>query len=431
MTRTVHLHVGAPKSGTTYVQRILDGNRERLADAGVLVVGRRHVDRVQAALQVREDHRWQELPEGRRDMWGRLVEQIRAWEGDRAVLSYELFSAATAEQAEKALADLGGLDVHVVITARDLARSVPSAWQERLKFGLTTPLEQWTPPPAESPRAEWGWRTTDPSSVAERWGATLPADHVHVVTVPRGGADESELWRRFAEACGLTGLPLDLTLPRANASLGVVEAELLRRVNAHVHAPIVGSREQARWLRDTLAHEVLAPLGGEPLGITDEQYAEAQARAEQAIAAVGSRGYAVHGDLDDLRATRPEGRLPGQVPAEEVLESAARTIAQLLQLLRERTLEGRAERTQEVAPATAGGLARRVAQKVARPYVARRDARIAERLAALEEQVMRERELHLRVAALQDLVAELLLPVEARDASVDFNDLVDYRQGAL
>ncbi|THJ05295.1 hypothetical protein E7Z54_07340, partial [Nocardioides sp.] len=241
MTRTLYLHVGAPKSGTTYVQRILDGNRRRLKDAGVLVVGRHQADRVQAALQVREDPRWSKLPENRKDMWGRLVAEIRAWNGPTAILSYELFSAASAEQAERALADLAGIDVHVVITSRDLARSVPSAWQERLKFGLTVPLEAWEPPPPHARRSEWGWRTTDPAEVADRWGRTLPADHVHLVTVPRSAADPSELWRRFAGACGVGEVAIDVQVPRVNESLGAVGAELLRRVNHHLRPPLAAA----------------------------------------------------------------------------------------------------------------------------------------------------------------------------------------------
>ena len=194
MTERVYLHVGAPKSGTTYLQQVLEANRAVLASAGVLVVGEKRIDRIHAAMAVREDPRLESLPERAGTAWQRLVAQVRGWRGDVAVLSYELFAGASAEQVAAALADLDGIEVHVVITARDLGRSVPSAWQERLKFALTTPLERWRPrPESAGARAEWGWRTMDPAGVAARWGATLSPERVHVVTVPRATGDDHEL----------------------------------------------------------------------------------------------------------------------------------------------------------------------------------------------------------------------------------------------
>ena len=35
MTRVVHLHIGAPKTGTTYIQTRLGRNTKTLADNGV------------------------------------------------------------------------------------------------------------------------------------------------------------------------------------------------------------------------------------------------------------------------------------------------------------------------------------------------------------------------------------------------------------
>lgn len=431
MTRTVYLHVGSPKSGTTYLQRILDGNRRKLADAGVLVVGRNQGSRVQAALQVRQDPRWEKLPADRQDQWGRLVREIRDWQGDTAILSYELFSAASAEQAAAAIADLEGLDVHVVITSRDLARSVPSAWQERLKFGLTTPLEEWQPPKAEAPRSEWGWRTTDPTSVAERWGAGLAADRVHVVTVPRSAGDPTELWRRFAEACGIDGIDVDLALPRVNESLGAVGAELLRRVNSRLGAPLDTSRERARWLRDTLAHRVIAQRDDEPLGMTDRQFAEATERAEAAIAALAASGHVIHGDLEDLRATRPTGRLSGDVADAEVLEAALDALLALLLAWRSDATASPRRAGTPAAEAPAGGRLRRIATRVTSPVVDRADDRLRERIEELEAEVAAGRALHQRVAMLQDVVTELLLPADVQDGTVTVAALRKYRAESL
>ena len=87
MTERVYLHVGAPKSGTTYLQRVLDANQATLEAAGTLLVGERHLDRVHAAMAVREDPRLADLPESARTAWTRLVRQIDAWRGPAAVLS--------------------------------------------------------------------------------------------------------------------------------------------------------------------------------------------------------------------------------------------------------------------------------------------------------------------------------------------------------
>ncbi len=438
MTQRLFLHVGAPKSGTTYLQGVLEANRRALADAGVLVVGDRHLDRIHAAMVVRDDPRLEDLGEPARSAWSRLVAQVRAWDGEVAVLSYELFAGASEEQVRRALADLDGLEVHVVITARDLAASVPSAWQERLKFALTTPLEQWRPrPESAGERAEWGWRTMDPAGVAARWGAGLPPERVHVVTVPRAGGDRAELWRRFADACGLPLTGLDLRGDRANSSLGVVGAELLRRVNAVVGDRIRGNRQQALWLRDTLAHGILAGLGSERIGITDEQHEEARARAEEAIERVRAAGYAVHGDLDDVRAERPEGRTPGEAGDDELLEAATETIVQLLQLLRERTRERDAARAPgaaeagEPTPRSVRAIGKGVVRRITAGRVETRAEEMRARIAALETEVAQARALHLRVGELGDVVCELLLPAHQQEQRLTGRALRAYRNESL
>lgn len=432
MTQRVYLHVGAPKSGTTYIQGVLEHNRGRLADAGVLVVGERHLDRIHAAMVVREDPRLDSLPERASTAWDRLVAQIHHWRGSTAVLSYELFAGASAEQVRRVLADLHGLETHVVITARDLGRSVPSAWQERLKFALVTPLEKWRPrPESAGVRAEWGWRTMDPAGVAARWGADLPPGRVHIVTMPRELGDGQELWRRFAAACGLERLDLQLGFDRSNESLGLVEAELLRRVNERMREPITGNREQALWIRDTLAHGILADLGREPIGLTDGQYADATKRARAAIKAIAGAGYDVRGDLADLEASRPEARTPGEATDAELLDSAVETIVRLLLLVRERTRELQASGTAPEEGSRIAAFGKGVVRRVTAPRVDRRNEDLRARVAELEARVAEGRRLHLRVAELSDVVTELLLPPRSSDSRVTAKALAEYRRRSL
>ncbi|HEY3013734.1 MAG TPA: DUF6752 domain-containing protein [Nocardioides sp.] len=432
MTQRVYLHVGAPKSGTTYLQQILRTNRDRLEAAGVLVAGESHVELVHAAMVVRDDARLERLPARARGSWSRVVDQVRGWSGDSAVVSYELFAGASADQVRAALADLDGLEIHVVITARDFGRSVASAWQERLKFALTTPLEKWVPRPETAVRSEWGWRTMDPSGVAARWGADLAPERVHVVTAPRE-ASSTELWHRFAEACGLSEVVVEFPDYRANTSLGVAAAELLRRVNEYADAPLDTNREQARWLRDLLAHDILAPLDDEPIGITESQYADATKRAEACRDAVTKAGYAVHGDLADLIPASSEARTPAQVEDSELVDVAVRALLRLVLRVREDTNAQRAAAA-PAAPQPPSSL-RAKGKNIVSGTLGRRvlaeNQRLQRRLDAVEAQLAESRALQSRLAMVTDLVTELLVPPRTRNDATIERALRSYRQETL
>ena len=435
MTKVVYLHVGGPKSGTTYVQQVLKHNSPALARAGVLVVGPR-LELIHAAMVVRDDRRLDDLPAPARDSWDRVVSQVREWHGAAAIVSYELFANASAEQVRAALAALEGVEVHVVITARDLGKAIASSWQEQLKFGLTKTLETWTPPQESATESEWGWRTMQPANVAARWGADLPAAQVHVVTVPRGSADNAELWHRFAEACGLGRIEdLDLAVERANESLGVVEAELLRRVNRSLEGRIPGGRQKSVWMRDLLAHTILAPIGREPIGLTADHAEQAATEADRAIAAIIESGYVVHGDLEDLRPSPVDARLPGEVSDAEVAESAGLAIADLLVWSREAGADARTPATDagqtEKGRTVAKVAVRSTLARLASPYRDRRVAQLEKRICELEAQVEASRALHLRVATLTDVVTQLLLPAAHQDEEITMSALRDYRDRSL
>ena len=97
MARRVFLHLGLPKTGTSYLQTILWAHRAELRAAGLLVPGRERRDHLWASLVVRDDakvgNRNPEAP----GAWAVLTTQALEWEGD-VVISHEFFCAATAEQ---------------------------------------------------------------------------------------------------------------------------------------------------------------------------------------------------------------------------------------------------------------------------------------------------------------------------------------------
>jgi hypothetical protein len=224
MPKRVYLHIGLPKTGTTAVQEMLWLNRDALTAAGVCYPGYLHTAHFLAAIDLQPQRYgdWLEpLSEG---AWDRLAEHARSWPGT-SVISCELLASATPEQVERALASLDFAEVHVVCTARDLARQIPSVWQENVKTGQTTTLPDLcaalrTGEPAEMSGLFWDYQ--DLTRILRTWAGSLPPERVHVVTVPHDG---SGVWTRFASV-----LELDVSgLERAggeNSSLGATEVEL-------------------------------------------------------------------------------------------------------------------------------------------------------------------------------------------------------------
>ena len=223
-----------------------------------------------------------------------------------------------------------------------------------------------------------------------------------------------------------------LDVERVNQSLGVVAAELLRRVNEKVRDPITGNREQARWLRDTLAHGVLADLDREPIGLTDEQFDEASRRAEQAGGRIEAAGYDVRGDLADLAASVPTPGCPARPPTPSCSTRRWRRSCGCSSW----SANGPASGTRPQAGAVEEGsrlssFGKGVVRRVTAQHVDRRHDQLRARIAELELEVASARALHLRVAELTDVVTELLLPPGQSSKAVTGRALKKYRKGAL
>src|SRR4051812_29898696 len=223
-----YVHIGAPKSGTTYLQMALWNNRETLRGNGVLYPGETFASHAHAVLDLTRQRFFGHEDPAIPGAWDRMVEQIRAWNGT-AIISQELLSPARPDVIERALTSLAFSEVHLVYTARDLARQVPAAWQENVKNRYDQDFEEFVTSlraPAEEMHtlAVGFWRMQDAADVLARWGGELPPEHVHLITIPSGSVPRDVLWSRF---CAVTGLDPDaygLPGDAANVSLGVSEA---------------------------------------------------------------------------------------------------------------------------------------------------------------------------------------------------------------
>jgi hypothetical protein len=374
VARTVFFHVGLPKTGTTYLQTLLWNNEEELRRQGVLLPGRSVREHLWASGVVREDPRLDRRGPDAAGAWDRLVEDIVAWPGT-AIVSHEFFAAASAEQAARAMERLGAAEAHVVVTARDTVSLVTARWQEFVKNGSTVPIDDYPVQEETAPEQEWDWGTLDLGDVLARWGDTLPPERVHVLTLPKPGMARDELWVRFARLVGIDPTACDTSGTVQNESLGVVEVELLRRVNADLE-DFTAALDRGNWIRGYLAQGKLVPRGGEKFWPAPERVEQLRARGERSVDFVVKQGYDVIGDVEDLRtpARLEERRHPDSVTDTELVTAASATIAAMLSDVRRLTRERRGAR-EEAAQARAAfasrspvSLTRRAAGRVRRMW---------------------------------------------------------------
>ncbi len=342
MAERVFLHIGAPKAGTTFLQSILWKNRERLAAEGLLVPGKRRFDFNLAARSVTT-----KIPEtgsGKRRppaiaAWEAIVDETLQWQGD-VVISNEWFAPASHEQAERAISHWGRDQVHIVFTARAFVYQVPAAWQEKLKLGEAQSLADFTAS-LDSEDRRWSWITLDPADVLGRWAPGLPAEHVHIVTVPPRGSERELLWKRFAHLLGIDASACDISAAHVNESMSAESARLLQLVGPLLRQEIDADnahwKEQYRWIRQYVAHELLVPRGGSRIALPAATVAALRERSRRCVDALAEAGYDVVGDLGELLIDEQGdgSRNPEDVSDSELLGLAVPLLATMVGRVRE------------------------------------------------------------------------------------------------
>ncbi|MFZ0323489.1 MAG: hypothetical protein WAN48_05070 [Actinomycetes bacterium] len=308
MTPVVHLHIGEPKTGTTFIQALLFHNQAALRANGVLVAGNK-LDQIRGG----HDVLGRAKTAGTHDTsgaWQRLAAEIQAFDGPHAVISMEMLTRARPPQVRRAVEAFGpDADVRVVITARDVGSVAPARWQESVQFRRSWTFQDYldgvfSESPKQSPSGRHFWDLHNTPLTVEKWGAVVGLDHVTVVTVPPPSAPRDLLWQRFGEAVGIA---VDAYEPAAavNASLGAASAELMRRVNQSLAEQDLRDADYAKICRSFLAKSVLPPLKGseDRIGLPAEYVDAATKASDHLVAALRESGVRVVGDLDELASS--------------------------------------------------------------------------------------------------------------------------------
>ena len=329
MASQVFLHIGLPKTGTTYLQSVLWDAKAALARDGYLLPGRGHREHLWAALELQGRPNLERRHPTAPGTLARLVKAVNRHQGP-AILTHEFMCGAGRDQARRLVESLAPAEVHIVVTARDTLGMLTAGWAEYVKNGGTKPLAEMRGNRLGG-QGEFGWRTWDLGGVLRRWGRQVPAEQVHVLPMPGPGAPRDQHWRNFAGVLGLDPDRYDAPEEPRNPALGVVQIELLRRVNPHLTAfrrPV----DRGTWIRGYLAEGHLVRQDGERLGADEVQVAECRERAERAVGMILRRGYRVVGDVESLLvpADLPPRPHPDTVSNAALLASATTLIAEML-----------------------------------------------------------------------------------------------------
>lgn len=310
-------HIGPPKTGTTALQWAASEARAELLANGVRYPGRSRNHRLAVSAFLGRGMGWDEgggppsAPPLRH--WYELLGELQSERTRRCWFGHEYAAAATADDIARFTAQLGPR-LHVVITLRSYARMLPSMWQERLKAGGSSrAFEPWLRSmlrprrPAQVERQ----RRHDHAALVERWVQGLGPDRVTVVVL-----DPDDHGFAFAAFERLLDLPpgtLDARQPgRANRSLSMPEAELLRRLNRETREHRLPWTSHERLVVQGVVARLLAdgPAGGEPVRLPGWAAAAANEVAARNAERIQASGVRLVGDPANLAApavARPKG----------------------------------------------------------------------------------------------------------------------------
>jgi len=338
------VHIGPHKTGSTAIQVAMKEVRDQLPQHGAWMPSGPYRRRAAGwGLGLAGKPAGLERPSA--DLWDELVTEVDSAGDLRACISNEDFGRATPEQVARIVEDLGGDRVHVVAVARRLDRYLPSQWQERVKASETRTFDAWLRVVLHGDESSWDhrnvWGAHDVEALVERWLNVVPPERFTLIV--SDDSDHDFIPRSFEQ---LLGLPSGLLRPvsdRSNRSLNVVEAELLRQINAVVVPLGLRGPRYRKLVRDGVTNALLDAPGSVPgarVPLPEWALDEIRELSDRRADAVASLGVQVLGDPDRLRV--PADVLPGDpdaarasVPLDAVTSAVGATLCKMIESIDE------------------------------------------------------------------------------------------------
>ncbi|WP_121253800.1 hypothetical protein [Nocardioides ferulae] len=389
-SRQVFLHVGMPKTGTTFVQSVLHASRDQLHAQGVALLPQTRQEHFWVGLDVRGVVHPEHDPPRAQTALERFRRSLTVVDTPRVLFSDELVGGAGDESIGRFVQACGDAEVHVIVTVRSLSRLLPSAWQQRVQDASPQTFDDFL----AKVRAGEGWvgerfrANNDVRDIIARWSQHVPLERIHVVTMPGAGQDPRSLLQRFCDVVGVDPEGFDEGDAVRNPSLGRVQAELLRAVNQDVPKELRSRHHYVAVSKRWLTVEHLTRQESQPVRLPAEAREWCADWSQEIIDFLRHSPVQVVGDLDDLRAPDRDFEDQPPVTAEQVADSAIRALRSISLERVEETAARRAEQKarreqaeqERRARAAAARAAAEAAAKVPPPSLPRRAVRKVRRV---------------------------------------------------
>ena len=181
--------------------------------------------------------------------------------------------------------------------------------------------------------------------VLRRWADTLSPERVHVVTVPPPGSPPTLLLERFAKVLEVDPARFEPEDGPSNSSLGLVQAEVLRRVNAELPEEVHRRYVYRDVVKRSFGSGVLGPQESRKILVPSQFRSWCDDVAARQIAELEAAGYRVEGSLDELVCADSAYVDDLRRPTErEVAASSVTALATMLAARGQAVAEGRTGR---------------------------------------------------------------------------------------
>ena len=317
MTGKVLIHIGPPKTGTSAIQGASDAARREMLAQGVRYAGRtQQVGRAAYSVLERAHPTLGAAPS--RHHWRRLVSEVRQAKEPQIFISSEFFASANDAQAELIVQELGGDQVHVVLTLRPVSRILASRWQQNVQEGARYSFEQWLHWVFEQPEEGKGavvWSRQRHDVLTARWARIVGPERLTIVMADE--QNRSSLFEAFEALLGLASGTLKPQIDTANRSMTAEEIELIRALNER----FIEEKITRPLLYKMITRGTALYMKGRTIGASEPKQQtpswaikRADAIGWESAAAIRALGVKVIGNLDALGGATPYEEAIAPIP---------------------------------------------------------------------------------------------------------------------